>query len=171
MRAGSAGDAATFYTSTLRRKIEQRRWLSGRPVEIGGLGIEPYLIGDSAFGLEKYLMKCFSGDNLTAEQERYNYGVIRTKRVVEQAFGRLKGRFRVLIKNNQRDPKFAGHVALVCCALHNVCERWGCPYEETWTINHNLYNRYHPTGNDHANAACDPAGEAVRAVLVNYFIP
>ena len=170
-QAESAGDAATFHTSALRHKIERHKWLGDPTVEIDGVPIEPYLVGDSAFALERYIMKCFAHDNLTPEQERFNYSIIRTRRVVEQAFGRLKGRFRVLIKNNLRDPKFAADVAVVPCALHNVCERWGCPYEQTWTIDHELYNRFHPGGDDHPNAAGNPAGEAVRALLADYLLP
>ena len=41
--------------------------------------------------------------------------------MVEQAFGRLKGRFVVLTRSVVRDPEFAARVALLCCALHNMC--------------------------------------------------
>ena len=38
-----------------------------------------------------------------------------------------------MITNNfLKDPVFAANVALVCCALHNVCERASCPFEDSW---------------------------------------
>ncbi len=24
------------------------------------------------------------------------------------------------------------NIALICCALHNVCERYNCPFEDSW---------------------------------------
>ena len=77
-------------------------------------------------------MKCFDGDNLLSQQMSLNHCVIRTRRVVEQAFGRLKGRWHVLVDSYSCDPDFASNVALLCCALHNVCERSNCPFEDSW---------------------------------------
>ena len=45
---------------------------------------------------------------------------------------RLKGRFRVLVKNNLKDADFASKVALVCCALHNQFERCASTFEPSW---------------------------------------
>ena len=57
-----------------------------------------------------------------------NCQIIQTGQVVEQAFGRLKGRFQVLTKNHITDMSPARDDALVCCALHIVCESWQCLY-------------------------------------------
>ena len=38
------------------------------------------------------------------------------------AFGRLKGRFRILCDSRLQDPTYATSIALVACALHNWCE-------------------------------------------------
>ena len=84
--------------------------------------IQPYLVGDSAFVLTTYPMKCFQSKNLNAEQQTLNYGLTRTRRVVEQAFDRLKGRCRILVQNNIKDPEFAAKIATVYCALHNLTE-------------------------------------------------
>ena len=55
--------------------------------------------------------------------------VILTRRVVEQAFGRLKGRWKIMDGQcRAKDKVFVRQVAMVCCALHNVCERHQCPY-------------------------------------------
>ena len=31
-----------------------------------------------------------------------------------------------------KDPVFVRQVAVVCCALHNICERHQCPFEPGW---------------------------------------
>ena len=59
----------------------------------------------------------------------FTYSVIRTTRVVEQAFGRLKGSWRIPAKSKLNDPVFASVEGSVCCGLHYICERYKCPYE------------------------------------------
>lgn len=79
------------------------------------------------------MMKCYDENPLQQSwKSSFNYSLIRTRHVVEQAFRRLKGRWRIIDKCNLNDPVFARRVALVCCALHNVCERHQCPFEDNW---------------------------------------
>ena len=70
------------------------------------------------------------GDHLSPSQKSFNYSVVLTRRVVEQAFGRLKGRWRITAQSRLNDPVFANLVGTVCCGLHNICERYRCPYED-----------------------------------------
>ena len=42
---------------------------------------------------------------------------------MENAFGMLKGRFRVCKKSELHAPKFLARVVAACCALHNMCLR------------------------------------------------
>ena len=131
-RLGSVGDAFAFNRSELCARMADGRWGDEPARVIRGQDVRPYLVGDAAFALTSKLMKCFDNGNLTNTQQSFNYSVIRTGRVVEQAFGRLKGRWHVLVDNFVRDPDFATDLALVCCALHNVCERVLCPFEDSW---------------------------------------
>ena len=41
---------------------------------------------------------------------------------------------------NLNDPTFASRVALVCCALHNVCERQQCRFESSWLPDKSEYS-------------------------------
>ena len=88
-------------------------------------------------------MKCYddlpSLGRLSPRKRNFNYALIRTRCVVEQAFGRLKGRWKIMDGCNLNDPTFASRVALVCCALHNVCERHQCPFESSWLPDSNAY--------------------------------
>lgn len=42
---------------------------------------------------------------------------------------------------NLNDPVLASRVALVCCALHNICERHQCPFEDSWLPDPSAYTR------------------------------
>ena len=45
--------------------------------------------------------------------------------VVENAFGRLKARWRKLCKRNDMDIDNVPNVIAACCILHNICEKNG----------------------------------------------
>ena len=166
---GSVGDASAYNTSLLARNVVSRRWLGSCEKVICGKTVYPFLVGDSAFALSNKMMKCFEDSgHLLPRQETFNYQIIRTRRVVEQAFGRLKGRFQVLTKNHITDPSFARDVALVCCALHNVCERWQCPFESGWLIDPKRYAELHPGPNEVINHTVDLPGVQLRKVIAQY---
>ena len=45
----------------------------------------------------------------------------------------------------QNDPVFAMHVAMVCCELHNVCERHNCAFEPGCLPEESAYVETMPT--------------------------
>ena len=49
---------------------------------------------------------------------------------MDQAFGHLKGRWRVMSKTLLNDLIFAAKVATVCCGLYNIFQRYKCFYED-----------------------------------------
>lgn len=54
-------------------------------------------IGDEAFPLKTYLMRPIPGRSLDNQQQKvYNYRVSRARRTIENAFGILVARWRVL---------------------------------------------------------------------------
>ena len=67
---------------------------------IGGVSIRPFLVADAAFPLSSTIIKRYDGDNHVGREKRINYSVIRTRRAVEQALGRLKGQWQVTAHSN-----------------------------------------------------------------------
>ena len=68
----------------------------------------------------------------TAEQKRFNYWQSRARIPVENAFGRLKGRWRCLSKRIDYNIANVPNVVAACVVLHNMCEMFGDPCADDW---------------------------------------
>ena len=104
-----------------------------RAIEDGILGIPPdeplpndsepmpyTLVADEAFPLRHWLMKPYPHRYLDHDKRIFNYRLCRARRIVENAFGVVANRWRVLAKRIDITPSRAELVVLACCALHNL---------------------------------------------------
>jgi hypothetical protein len=132
--AGSVGDASCYSGSILKQYIDAGIWLpESFSKVISDVVVRPFLVGDAAFPFSATMMKGFPGNpDVGSEEHAYNYAHVRTRRIIENAFGILKGRFQILKASSLNDPDFMGDVSLVCCALHNMCQRNNDPWEDDW---------------------------------------
>lgn len=163
-RAGSLGDASTWNMCGLYDGLHDEEDLMAEPREISGQQILPYLVADSAFALSARVIKCYDNPR-SLQEEALNYCIIRTRRVVEQAFGRLKGRWQVLQWFRSRDPMFAKEAAKVCCALHNLLERRNSPFDEQ------LEPPYVPAHHPNVVGAVQRSAESIRQALASHVLP
>ncbi|XP_067139320.1 uncharacterized protein [Centruroides vittatus] len=99
---------------------------------IGGEVVPPLIIGDSAFPLQPTLMKPFPSKTEDEMEKTFNFRLSRARRVVENAFGRLKARFRRLSKRMDNRIDISKRIIKTCCILHNLCEKRDDPIEKTW---------------------------------------
>lgn len=91
-----------------------------------------FLVGDEGFPLKTYLMRLYARRNLLGDEQKvFNYRLSRTRRIVENAFGSLASRWRILLKplNVKLETAEAIIQALTC--LHN--------YIITTGLNNNPY--------------------------------
>ena len=85
-----------------------------------GVDVPVFILGDPAFPLLTWLMKAFQDNgNLTPQQKKFNYRLSHARVVVEHAYGRLKGRWRCLLKRLDVDIAKTNNVIAACCVLHN----------------------------------------------------
>lgn len=133
-RPASLGDAAAFRRSSLKRMLDvnavfppehaMELELTRDDGSTHSLTLRPYLLGDEAFPLLSHMMRCYKQptDDHSANG-LLNRCIIQGRREVERAFGRLKARWRILLRRcSINDPDYMAEITAVCCALHNYCE-------------------------------------------------
>ena len=130
---GSLCDARVLRLSTLWELASRGKHFPAYTRNIGGVNTGYYILGHSAYPLQNWLLKPFPDTGqLTVEQKIYNRKICSARGVVENAFGRLKGRWHCLMKRNDCDVKLVKSMVLTCCALHNLCESHGEAYDNEW---------------------------------------
>ena len=131
--AGSVHDARVFVHSPLYTQITEGRLLPNKTVTINKTEVPLFLIGNSAYPLQTWLMKPFPhNSNLTQEQKNYNYRMCRARIVVENAYGRLKARWRRLLKRKDMHTNHIPHIIAAACIIHNMCEVHGERFNDAW---------------------------------------
>ena len=120
--AGSCSDAQIFNASQLKRRIEDGRigFPDPAPITQGGRDVPYFILADDAFALKTWLMKPYGRRMLTREEWIANYRISRGRRVVENAFGILVSRFRVMRTTIELPPETVREVVFTCVVLHNI---------------------------------------------------
>ena len=133
---GSVHDARVLSNSRIFLEAVAGTLLPGQHTRvINGTNVPLLIIGDPAYPLLPWLMKPFSENGRLTEKQRYfNYRLSRARMVVECAFGRLKGRWRSLLKRIDIDVKFMPTYVAACCVLHNICEVHKDTFNDRWMV-------------------------------------
>ena len=176
-------DGGIFADTQLKQAMEDQ--------SLGVPGDAPYpndhvpmpftIIADDAFPLRRWLLKPYQQRDVNRDQRIFNYRLCRARRIVENAFGILANRWRVLLTTMQIAPQRSEAVILAACALNNLIltdhpnlNRRLADREDS--VTHDITQgewRNGPAmeqlealrGNTSSNA-----GKAVRQYLTNYFV-
>lgn len=82
--------------------------------------VAPYVIvADDAFALKPYLMKPYGFRNQPGPNRIFNYRLSRARNTVEDVFGHVASRFRVLRTPIMLSPIKTRNVFAAICILHN----------------------------------------------------
>ena len=130
---GSVHDVRVFVHSPIYKRVTENCLLPNKTLSIDGVDVPLYFIGDSAYPLQTWLMKPFPQSGiLTRDAQQYNYRLSRARIVIENAYGRLKARWRRLMKRNDMHVDHIPVVVAAACVLHNMCEIHGEHFNDTW---------------------------------------
>lgn len=136
MSSGSPGrcnDSRIFQSSSLNQYLNQCVLLSDLKKSISGVDVPVFIIGDSAFRLSDKLMKPYPFHvSQSRQQKNFNYALSKSRRVVENAFGHLKARFRRIGKGIDNSIKNVNAIILSCCVLHNFLNENNDAINENW---------------------------------------
>uniref|UniRef100_A0A8C4WX70 DDE Tnp4 domain-containing protein n=1 Tax=Eptatretus burgeri TaxID=7764 RepID=A0A8C4WX70_EPTBU len=118
---GCVSDGSVFTETTLEKALEERTANLPEPASFPGddRPINFAIAADEAFPLKEYLMKPYSHINPSQKTRVFNYRISRARRVVENAFGIMANRFRVLLSPMGIAPDKVEKVLMASCALHN----------------------------------------------------
>lgn len=78
-----------------------------------------YLVGDNAFPFSTKLMKPYSGNFLGEGKRIFNYRISRARRIIENTFGIMSSRWRILYTNISTHPQRVDNIVMAIICLHN----------------------------------------------------
>ncbi|KAM9457975.1 uncharacterized protein Hap1MRO34_019042 [Clarias gariepinus] len=163
---GGAHDATVFKQSQL---FNLAHLLPKHTRDIEGTLINFIVLGDSAYPLLEWLMMAYTpSPTLTPQQNSFNIHLDDARAAIEIAFGRLKARWRVLLKRSDFHYTFSPYVAITCCALHNFCERQEESLGQAWMKEAAALERAMPQPMTQSYRQSSNAGKTVRRVLTEY---
>lgn len=118
---GRRSDGGVFNNSSFANAMERKSLHLPNAQPLPGRNENtPYVIvADDAFGLKPNIMKPFPGRALSPSQRIFNYRLSRARRCIENAFGIMSAKFRVLRSPINLDAAKTRKITLACCALHN----------------------------------------------------
>ncbi|XP_058038007.1 uncharacterized protein LOC131197673 [Ahaetulla prasina] len=128
---GKTHEAKIFNKSTLFTKGQEGTLFTPGSVEINGVSVPRVIIGGLAYPLLPWLMVPYT-EGLDETKEVFNATLSRCQEPLEEAFSRLKGRWRCLTGRNDCAVENLPRLISACCVLHNICEEKGEAYEEKW---------------------------------------
>lgn len=120
---GKVHDARVLANSSLYRRGQNGTLFPGWTETFDGVDVPLVILGDAAYPLLPWLIKPFpEGRGVTPAQTQFNHRLSHARMTVERAFGRLKGRWRCLLKRCDAHISLVSHIIAACCVLHNFCE-------------------------------------------------
>ncbi|CAN8004230.1 unnamed protein product [Ixodes pacificus] len=124
---GGESDGGIFLRSPLRTVLTESQCGIPPPSSVGSAGAVPYLmVGDEAFPLKTFLMRPYPrrGNDPAQYQEylkraTFNYRLSRTRRLIENSFGIMANRWRILRRAFKASEEITESVVKACVTLHN----------------------------------------------------
>ncbi|XP_031329273.1 protein ALP1-like [Photinus pyralis] len=119
--AGSNHDGMVFRESGFGSALLEQRLQLPNPKVLPGSSIllPHFLVADQAFPLHQNIMRPYPGEHLVEKKRIFNYRLSRARRCIENAFGIVAQRWRVLRKTIIADLSTCEEIVKATVVLHN----------------------------------------------------
>ncbi|XP_040066534.1 uncharacterized protein LOC120840195 [Ixodes scapularis] len=103
-------------------------------ITINGTAVPPVILCDQVFPLTPNLLKPYPRKDVTdnSTQAGFNKRLSAARKIVENAIGRVKARFRLILKRMECDVNNARLIVRAFCVLNNICEHFNDGVEAQW---------------------------------------
>ena len=115
---GQDNDASIFSQTEVHKCMENNSLNTPQPELLDEKTTPYFFVGDDIFALKPWLLKPYSG-KCDTQQEIFNYRLSRARRTIENSFGIMAARWRILRKPIRADVKTVDWIVKACVALHN----------------------------------------------------
>lgn len=120
---GKNSDGGIFEKSILGELIEKGKLElpAANPLTPNSEPLPHVIVADEAFPLKPFLMRPYSKNDVRNNEPNkiFNYRLSRARRIVENAFGILRSRWRVFAGPMSVQPDMVDKIILATCCLHN----------------------------------------------------
>ncbi|KAL7296896.1 hypothetical protein TKK_0010286 [Trichogramma kaykai] len=119
---GSLSNGGIFNASLTKMALTEKILTIPTPSNLPSSHVKcpHFFIGDGAYTLCDYLMTPFRRFNLTPAAKVYNKRLSRARCIVENAFGRISQKWRILYTTIQQAPEQVEKIVKAICILHKT---------------------------------------------------
>lgn len=129
---GGFDDATHLRDSLLYNRLMTGDIVWDKVMNVRGHNVRPYIVGDLGYPLLSFLLNPFTWKRTgTPAQNEFDEALLKGRKVVEEAIGLLKGRWKILQDLNV-GLNHAPQTIVACCVLHNLCQIAREPEPELW---------------------------------------
>ena len=132
---GSTHDARMLKSTRLYKSIISGGVVPDRTINLENSGAIPLVtVGDSAFPRHPWLIKAYNKETEDPQQKYFNKKLRSARVVTENAYGMLKGRWRILYKKTECRMFNLKYIIMAAIMLHNLCISRNDPCEPRWRL-------------------------------------
>lgn len=166
---GSVHDARVFANCRVQQNFTSSIFkLYYKDLLPGHEYVPQLLLGDPAYPLLPYLMKEY--DHCSSNEEVIFNQMLRSARnMIECAFGRLKARWRILMRPMDIPVDKLPNIIYACFVLHNFCEEAKVEVDGNMVEKIIQEERRFKLHSDKLNSYTSLAGRKVRETVTKYF--
>ncbi|PSS29363.1 Nuclease [Actinidia chinensis var. chinensis] len=129
---GGFDDSTHLRESVLYNRLISEDIVWDKVLNVRGHHVRSYIVGDGGFPLLSFLLTPFTWNRTgTPAQNQFDEALMKGRKMVEEAIGLLKGRWKILQDMNV-GLDHAPQTIVACCVLHNLCQIAREPEPELW---------------------------------------